>query len=106
MVSSIVLEVPRDIIFMTFTQREIIIGLILFLGWIRSLEGFNCPTEVKFFLVCFVDGFLNNNKSYTGIVFEGDVDYGGEEDETEDTDGVKVEHLHISDYQGFALIFD
>ena len=26
---------------------------------------------------------------------EGDVDSGGEEDETEDTYGVKVEHLHI-----------
>ena len=28
---------------------------------------------------------------------EGDADSGGEEDETEDTDGVEVEHLHISE---------
>ncbi|KAE8649455.1 hypothetical protein Csa_018878 [Cucumis sativus] len=29
---------------------------------------------------------------------EGDADSDGEEDEMEDTDGVEVEHLHISDY--------
>ena len=28
---------------------------------------------------------------------EGDADSGGEEDEAEDTDGVEVEHLHISE---------
>ena len=36
---------------------------------------------------------------------EEDADFDDEEYEMEDTDGVEVEHLHISDYQGFALIY-
>ena len=37
---------------------------------------------------------------------EGDVNSDVEEDKMEDTDGVEVEHLYISDYQSFALISD
>ena len=37
---------------------------------------------------------------------ERDADFGGEEDEIEDIDSVEVEHLHISNYQGFAPISD
>ncbi|KAE8652876.1 uncharacterized protein LOC116403552 isoform X1 [Cucumis sativus] len=45
-------------------------------------------------------------RRFIEIGLEGDANSDGEEDEMEDTDDVEVEHLHISDYQGFALIFD
>ena len=47
--------------------------------------------------------YVEKNKQYPNGL-EGNADSGSKEDETEDTDGVEVEHLHISDYQGFALI--